>query len=638
MSDVYGFLVGINKYLNSKNNLKGCVNDVNSFKEYLNLNFASEKLLIKTLVNEKATKANIVNGFKLFKKARKGDLCIFYFSGHGSTWNAPECFHHLMPDKKFRSLVCHDSREGDKIDLMDKELAFLIWEANYKKEIQFLVITDCCHSGGVTKDEDINSNTFQSRQLENEKRLFPFQKLYGFENTNEEDILSGNFQFKRGNHIHLAACRGDQKAIEGEMNDKRRGVFTYHLVETLKQHSNQINYIDLIKKVNTRIQKKIANQSPQLFVVRDEDAKLNILSNTIDTGKSIYQVCFKENLGWVINAGLINSHLKKFDQLNYLVKVINDNIELPIQQIHSTYTKLTRTNALTVGHIYDAHLIHLESKKVKIDLKGIPQNLIEELINEYEKEKASYSFLLTADAGHAIFSLKYNEDIGFFLSLIMNDSTLFKRNKGYARTKINDLLIAIDKIIKWNNLLNLENDQLNFDKAIKVNLFKTITPGSYNDNVKKEFVENIDTIKLEYQYANGKYHAPGFQLSITNIGQYPLWVSLLYMDEDYCISNRLIAKELLGPQSTVWALDCLDNGVVCKTLIAELPEKVYKQGRRNIRDYLKLIISTEEFDTYSFNQTSVASNKNFKDLRGERHKFQCAGWSTKTICFEIYHP
>src|SRR6516162_11950800 len=76
------FLVGINKYPSQP--LKGCVNDVVDMANFLvsKCNFAMED--IRLLVDERATKAAIIERLDwLLKGLKSGDRILFHYSGHG---------------------------------------------------------------------------------------------------------------------------------------------------------------------------------------------------------------------------------------------------------------------------------------------------------------------------------------------------------------------------------------------------------------------------------------------------------------------------------------------------------------------------------------------------------------------------
>jgi uncharacterized caspase-like protein len=111
-------------------------------------------LHIRSLQNERATRASIIAGFREhLASAGKDDVALFYYCGHGSQEPAPEEFWHLEPDRMDETLVCYDSRQPGQWDLADKELGKLINDLASRAG-RVLVILDCCHSGSGTHGED----------------------------------------------------------------------------------------------------------------------------------------------------------------------------------------------------------------------------------------------------------------------------------------------------------------------------------------------------------------------------------------------------------------------------------------------------------------------------------------------------
>ena len=83
-------LVGINDYAPvgaGGPDLRGCVNDVRDMANTLNVLgiIPATPGTMQILTDARATRAAILNGFKwLIKGAKKGDVLVFHYSGHGS--------------------------------------------------------------------------------------------------------------------------------------------------------------------------------------------------------------------------------------------------------------------------------------------------------------------------------------------------------------------------------------------------------------------------------------------------------------------------------------------------------------------------------------------------------------------------
>ena len=80
-------MIGIN-YKNTNSDLRGCINDVNSLKKFLNDKNKVDYSNICTLTDDtslKPTRNNILQKYKeLLINSQKGDILYFTYSGHGS--------------------------------------------------------------------------------------------------------------------------------------------------------------------------------------------------------------------------------------------------------------------------------------------------------------------------------------------------------------------------------------------------------------------------------------------------------------------------------------------------------------------------------------------------------------------------
>jgi len=129
---IHALMIGIDQYPNPVPKLQGCVNDIDAFASYLSerVNKGSGITLnLKTLKNSEATRQAVIDALRNhLGQAQKGDVALFYYSGHGSQEQAPEEFWKIEPDKLDETLVCVDSRSPGSWDLADKEIGKLIGE------------------------------------------------------------------------------------------------------------------------------------------------------------------------------------------------------------------------------------------------------------------------------------------------------------------------------------------------------------------------------------------------------------------------------------------------------------------------------------------------------------------------------
>ena len=171
---IYALLVAINNYP-SVRPLNGCLNDMNAFHDYLKRQCNDAEFVFnpKILENDAATREAVIAGFQHFTAATEGDVCVLYFSGHGSRIDAPDFWEAI--DGKIEAIVCYDAC------LADKELSCLIYETlkDHNESVHFLAVMDCCHSGSNTRADD----GVQIRLSQPNRFPKAIQDYYGYENA-----------------------------------------------------------------------------------------------------------------------------------------------------------------------------------------------------------------------------------------------------------------------------------------------------------------------------------------------------------------------------------------------------------------------------------------------------------------------
>ncbi len=152
-------LVGINTYTkdaspgektgrNAWFDLDGAVNDVETMREILisRYGFGSQNILV--LKNSEATRDGILGALRsqLIAPSARGDLCVFYYAGHGSQVRNSKSDE---PDKKDETIVPADANRG-AWDIRDKELR-RVFNDIIDKGAHLTVLLDSCHSGSAAR-------------------------------------------------------------------------------------------------------------------------------------------------------------------------------------------------------------------------------------------------------------------------------------------------------------------------------------------------------------------------------------------------------------------------------------------------------------------------------------------------------
>ncbi|MCI4667150.1 MAG: caspase family protein [Bacteroidia bacterium] len=553
----YALLVGINDYRSPRvQDLLGAQNDVTLVENYLleesGLDFSTERIL-----GEDATYESIIEQFREhLGNAGKGDIALFYFSGHGSTRKSPEVLVESMTDDYHENLVCYNTRI-DSYDLADIELKYLIKELTDKPEApEVVVILDCCHSGSGTRIEHI------SYSLSRTKKAPP-----NVEQRPEDSFIEGSTGEENRNanppHILFAACGPREKAIERKVNQaenpKVQGLFTYHLINVLRDTKGQISYSNLAAVVRNRVKRLLSQveaYNPRLETygnLRSESIFLQ--HDKLGSSLTGYLVFSKEWNRWVINQGVIHG-IQSGTQARYSVSFPKGDIiethevstiaiglaESPVDMSnvpqHGLYYKGKQYKAVPVDVVRDKLSIiddngveelilpHLKSEETilsellaqektvdgdsflfstenfKANFDLIPRERLLEGINDSSGYKAAHT-----DNGLRI---TYNETGRMLLDSIHRKPPFDKHIIGLQRAKI--LTRAFDQIATWERARKLGNPKFKCPDKLKIYFWeKNKEHAHHQTHITLDFdpdgPKNRFNIHWDYQLEDG----PGMQ-------------------------------------------------------------------------------------------------------------------------------
>lgn len=266
-NNIYALLIGIDHYLApSVPPLRGCVNDVQGvYALFVNrLGVPAEN--IKLLINEQATRANIIHAWReqFGTRAGAGDYLFFQFSGHGSQASSADP---AELDGFDETLVAYDSRDPGHYDILDKELAHLIWEVE-QKPVRLTLLLDCCHSGSGTRAG--GNNRPLVRQCERDLRQRPSGMLLAPMNEAESTITTSGHWLPAATaasqHVLVAACRDEELANEYQSPEvgQWHGAVTYFFLQTMQQYRPGLTWAALYDLIYAQVRATYPAQSPQL--------------------------------------------------------------------------------------------------------------------------------------------------------------------------------------------------------------------------------------------------------------------------------------------------------------------------------------------------------------------------------------
>ena len=246
-------LVGINKYPDPQNELRGCINDILDMEHFISeTNKVYAKQNVKKLTDGDATKKGIVTQLKwLLEGAQAGDQLLFHYSGHGA--QAPTINAKLEPDGLDEIICPYDFDGSNATTLRDKEFAQLF--AGIPKGVHFVWISDSCHAEDLSRDLKTDKATIYRQ----------FQGVTHYNHNKLPETSSENFNAITTplNGALLSACASHELSADAYINKRFNGAFTHYLIKNLLQYSDSKSMHAIVQLVNIDLDKNGYDQNPE---------------------------------------------------------------------------------------------------------------------------------------------------------------------------------------------------------------------------------------------------------------------------------------------------------------------------------------------------------------------------------------
>ena len=238
--------------------LEGPVDDVCSLRELLISAYSFQSNNVHVVQDKDATHDSILAAFKryLIDEAQPGDICLFFYSGHGSQvkntrgGEADQLDETLVPYDWNRPIL----KREDAKDIRDKEIFKLFKEAAAK--VTLTALFDSCHSGDIARGgvSDERSKTGDS------------ETKFDFQEPPPDDAQAGvsDDKYLEDNGVlALSAARDFEEAKEKEYNGQWHGNFTYSLIEVLQSpNARNLSAAQLFDKLVVQMKSHKASHEP----------------------------------------------------------------------------------------------------------------------------------------------------------------------------------------------------------------------------------------------------------------------------------------------------------------------------------------------------------------------------------------
>lgn len=608
---IYTLLVGIDNYPPSVNPLRGCVNDIRRVETLLKERIGrDEPLEQRILTDDKATWQGIVDGFRQhLTKAKAGDVALFYYSGHGSQAPSPPEFWPLEPDHLDETLVCWDSREPGRWDLADKELAQLIAEVA-EKGAHIAVILDCCHSGSGTRNADVSDEEVRVRRVPTDQRLRPIETF--LVTAAQATALSGGtrslegggwYTLPRGRHVVLAACSPAEEAKELILGGEQRGAFSYFLLDTLQRAGQTLTYRDLFKRVNALVRARVSAQSPQLEATETPDLNQPFLGGAVAAGPVYFTLSNDKRRGWVIDGGAVHgipapsngetTLLALFpfsatvDQLQSLRNALG---EARITEVFAAQSAVTATvtsgAALDSGTTYKAVVTALPLPPLAVAFTGDEAALahVRTALAQAGPDQKPSLLVREGNLAEAEVILRAEEN-NYRIRRKGDSSLLVVDTPGFNAAGAQLAVQRLEHIGRWRKVVELSNPASRLDpQAVRIEILQPDAAGQWQP------APAGANVRLDYEFKNGAWQQPTFKVKLTNTGNRRLFCMVFDLPETYGVFPLLPGGGVwLEPNQESW----LNAG---DPLYGEVPDNLWQAGVVELKDTLKLIVSTDETD------------------------------------------
>lgn len=256
----YAFVVAISEYKDSSNNLPGVKEDIPTILPVLSSYGFNN---IEVIQDKNATQKNIIQGLKtLVKDKQPGEVCLFYFSGHGFLLR-PDHPGTNDPDGRDEALVPY---EGVLSSLILDNWLGEFFEHSIPKGVTFWGLYDCCYSGDLSKDillPDEQEKTLQSKDIVIDS--FPQIPKISTTKKTQELIINGTLK----NIFHFGAAMEYEKALCKKINGKSRSVFTWAIAEVLKG-TPELTIQEFEARVINKVAEETKAHTPKLTTIKDK--------------------------------------------------------------------------------------------------------------------------------------------------------------------------------------------------------------------------------------------------------------------------------------------------------------------------------------------------------------------------------
>jgi hypothetical protein len=584
---LYALLVGIDSYPPPVPQLQGCVNDVLVFADVLRQRVGDDALELLTLTDAEATRDAVTRHFtEHLGRAGAEDVAHFYYSGHGSQQATPEELWPIEPDHRNETVVCFDSRQPGSWDLADKELAVLVGAASARGS-HVLVVLDCCHSGGGTRDanEVVRLAPVDQRPRPLTTFLDGVAELATAPSTGTRNATP-RWSLPSARHVLLAACRSSERAKEVTVLGRQRGALSAALETALLGGDGRPSYRDVLRMVTADVLNRVADQHPQLETADATELDRPFLGGAIPATPRPLTLSRMPD-GWSIDSGAVHG---------VPAPIGGDTTELAVYPLTGETSgsplaaaEVTRvlpdrslvalTPELDPGFVYRAVVTSIPLRPLTVCVVGDDAGTaaLRSAADHADETLVDLASSTTADVADLVVEATTD---GFVITRPGVTRPLVPVVAGEGREE--RTIAALEHVARWLRLSALTNPSTRLPAgAVQLTVQTPSGPVGAGGTANLTYAGDV---------------APQFTVTVVNTTPEPLWAALIDLTETYGIFTDAFpaGSVALGPGEST-SVD----------LVGQVSDELWQAGTVSLRDQLMVVTGTIEFDPRSLEQEEL---------------------------------